>query len=191
MIADAPFLDHPRVFPTDKPYGDNWDILWMGHCGMVSEGNARSYSFNDSTVPPEDREYTFAVKPSLHQHPNGTRAVFEVGLAVCAWGYALTKAGAIKLIKFLEEAERPVDVKMWQYCGSKDTLTCLGVYPQIISGAPSKSNIEHREGEIAPLIEMDHSKGGYLPGPGLQYSARRNAHIVAKGLGPEFWINEW
>lgn len=190
-IADFPFLEHPRVFPADKPYGDNWDMLWMGHCGMVSEGNARSYAFNDSTVPPEDREYTFTTKPTPHQHPNGTRAVFEVGLAVCAWGYALTRGGAIKLIKFLEEAERPIDVKMWQVCGSQDTLTCLGVYPQVISGAPSKSNIEHGEGEVAPPIEMDRSKGGHLPGPALQYSARRNAHIAAKRLGPEFWINEW
>ena len=174
-IADYPFLDHPRVFPADKPYGDNWDMLWIGHCGMNSIGNSRIYSFNDSTVPPQNREYTFTEEVSPHQHPNGTRIVFELGLSVCAWGYAVTRQGAIKMIKFMEEAERPVDVKMWQFCGSQDTLTCIGVYPQVISGAPSQSNIQHTAGEIPPPINMDLSKGGTLPGPALQYSARRNA----------------
>lgn len=190
-IADFPFLDHPRTFPADKPYGDNWDLLWIGHCGMVSEGNSRVYAFNDSTAPLAAHEYSFTVRPSSNQHPNGTRTVFEVGVSVCAWGYAITNKGAKKLIKLLETAERPIDVKMWQLCGSQDTLTCIGVYPQVISGAPSKSNIEHTVGEIPPPMDTDQSKGGHLPGPALQYSARRNAYIAAKGLGPEYWIKEW
>lgn len=190
-VADYPFTEHPRDFPTNKPYGDNWDLLWIGNCGSAYHGSGRFYAFNDSAVPPPDREFSVVEKPTSYQRLPGTRTVFEVSIASCTWGYAISNRGAVKLRKFLEEAERPIDCRLDRLCDDEPSLTCIGVYPQVISSAPSKSNIDHSLLGDSPPIEVDRTKEGHLPGPAVQYSARRNAHIIAQGLGRDSWISEF
>lgn len=192
-IADWPFTaaGHPRDFATDvSPYGDNWDILWIGHCGStVYIGNGRIYSFKDVTVPPKEMEYTFAGKPDKSQHPDGTRLVFEFTMTTCTSGYAISNQGAHKLKKFLAESNDNIDVRMWRLCNDENTLLCLGVWPQVITAAPSESNIKHKDGDTAPGMDIEAKK--ISAGPALQYSARRNALVVQQGLGRDKWIKEF
>ena len=52
-LVDWPFnKPHHVIDPRIEPYGDSWDILWIGHCGSNHDGNIRMYSWNDTTVPP-------------------------------------------------------------------------------------------------------------------------------------------
>ena len=52
-LVDWPFdRSHHVLDPQIEPYGDTWDVLWIGHCGSNHDGNTRIYSWNDTTVPP-------------------------------------------------------------------------------------------------------------------------------------------
>lgn len=194
VIADWPFFPpgHNRDFYAEvSPYGDNWDVLWIGHCGSHLDGGGRAYAFNDTTVPPKEREFTFAGKPNREQHPEGTRLVFEFRSTVCTSAYAISNKGARKLRKFLDESNLNIDIRMELLCRDQPSLTCLGVWPQVITAAPSQSNIDHPAGERAPGTDKTGGPNEITVGPSLQISARRNAHIVQQGLGPDAWIKEW
>lgn len=194
QIADWPFpdADHPKDIAVDvSPYGDNWDILWIGHCGSHPDGTGRIYQFKDETVPPEDKEYTFAGKPRKEVHPEGTRIVFEFQLTICTSAYAISQKGAVKLSKVLEHSNLNIDVRMQQACNDEPSLTCLGVWPQVITAAPSESNIKHPAAEQAPGTAVDGLDNGLTAGPAIQYSSRRNADNLLKGLGREKWVKEW
>ena len=193
-IADWPFTpvnDTARFGPPvdPSPYGENWDILWMGHCGCSDHGNGRIWSVNDSTVPPESREYMFGSPPQYEQHRPGTRMVFQLTRTVCSTAYAISYAGAVKLVDYFKEGQENLDLMLATYCRDKKDLACLGVWPQVITAASSHSNINHPNGEVAPVNAMEEIEVN--AGPGLQYSARINAAIVMKGLGRESWHPEW
>ena len=193
-IADWPFtpandteLLGPPMDPS--PYGPNWDILWMGHCGCSNHGNGRLYARNDSSVPPEPNEYTFGSPPQDEQHRPGTRMVFQLTHTVCSTAYAISYAGAVKLVELFKDAEENLDLQLAAYCRDAKDLTCLGVWPQVITAASSHSNIEHPDGEVAPA-NLEEAVEVHA-GPGLQYSARINAAVAQKGLGSESWHPEW
>lgn len=193
-IADWPFpaADHPKdIAVASSPYGDNWDVIWIGHCGSHPDGTGRIYHFEDETVPPEDKEYSFSGKPSKEVHPKGTRIVFEFQLTICTSAYAISQKGAVKLRKYLEESNLNIDLRMETLCNDQPSLTCLGVWPQVITAAPSESNIKHPAAEQAPGTAVDQPDNGLTAGPAIQYSARRNANIVLKGLGRNKWVKEW
>lgn len=194
-IAYWPFTaaGHPRDFATEiSPYGDNWDILWIGHCGTgLDGGNGRVYSIKDPTVPPANKEYTFAGRPEPKQHPEGTRIVFEFSSTTCTSGYAISNQGARKMKKFLSESNKNIDIRMSNLCTQEPTLLCLSVWPQVITAAPSESNIKHKPGETAPGADVEDPSKDVTAGPSLKYSARRNAKIVHKGLGRDKWISEF
>lgn len=48
-VEDITFDSRPRtVVPVTSPYGDEWDVLWLGHCGM-------HFPFNDGKLIPKGR----------------------------------------------------------------------------------------------------------------------------------------
>lgn len=194
-IADWPFnptVDQEGLSVGSSPYGDNWDILWIGHCGSYPVRNSgRVYHFDDPTVPPEDREFTFTGKSSQAQHLRGTRAVFEFESTLCTSAYAISHKGAVKMRKYLEESNLNIDVRMERLCNNEPSLTCLGVWPLVMTAAPSKSNIDHSNGAWAPGSNVEQPDRGVTAGPGIQYSARRNAEIIFGGLGRNHWIKQW
>ena len=109
-LLDWPFDAPPR--PGVFPYGDKWDIIWIGHCGAWNHDNYRIYSFNDSSVPPEDFEFAFAGTPKEGQHRQGTRSVFPVGSTTCTTAYAISNAGAVKMEKEFRQGTDNVDIRM-------------------------------------------------------------------------------
>ena len=193
-IVDWPFVPintTKRFGPSGaaSPYHGDWDIIWMGHCGSSNHGNGRLYAMNDTSVPPEGLEYTFSSPPSDEQHRPGTRMVYQASNTVCSTAYAISHAGAVKLVDYFKEAEDNLDLALSAYCRDHKDLTCIGVWPQVITAASSHSNIEHPDGEVAPSSQVETVE--VHAGPGLQYSARINAAVVRQGLGEESWIPEW
>ncbi|CAF9908545.1 MAG: hypothetical protein ALECFALPRED_004670 [Alectoria fallacina] len=189
--ASKHLVDWPFDAPTRPgifPYGDKWDIIWIGHCGSWNHENHRIYSFNDSTVPPEDYEYTFTDTPREEQHRPGTRSVFPLGYAVCSTAYAISNAGAVKLEEEFREGSDNIDLRLAQICRENQDVNCLGVWPQLITAAITETNIEHPLGEI---VTGDMAVTAWYPGPGLQYSARLNADKVLHGSSMEEWDPQW
>ena len=198
-LVDWPFNEeHNAEDYQVEPYGNSWDIIWTGHCGAHSYGNVRAYNWNDSAVPPdEDHEWKISNSLSKDQHPPGTRSVFQLQGAICSTGYAISLRGARKLTQYFKEGDSPIDIHLSDLCYDKPELTCLGVYPQIITNTKSMSNIDHPdvddlESWHKQLEEGGKKHGEILGGAGIQYSARKNApKVLANNAPEEEWIAEW
>ncbi|TAQ88257.1 hypothetical protein B7494_g3434 [Chlorociboria aeruginascens] len=91
-ISDIP-LDKPQ----HSPYGDDWDVLWPGHCGDVfPKGDDRRYIIsNDTTVAPKAHQPWLA---GLADYPDYTRIVHKAGAPICSFAYAVSRRGAQKLL---------------------------------------------------------------------------------------------
>jgi hypothetical protein len=107
------------LFPTENgrmpssPYGQDWDVLWVGHCGetfpenrdkikakpnehpVKAYGSRKYVTENDVTVPPNDKVDLFwAFKPT-HDYE---RYVHISSYPVCTFAYALSQRGARKVL---------------------------------------------------------------------------------------------
>lgn len=96
-----------------SPYGDDWDILWLGHCGEpfpeeLPENKelpaddpgkvamARKYTIlNDATVPPFDHVTGIV---DFRAHPERTRWVHVTAAPICTFAYAVSQRGARKIL---------------------------------------------------------------------------------------------
>lgn len=85
----------PLSQPQDSPYGDNWDVLWPGHCGEVApEDDERLYIIkNDETVASKAEQGWLIM---LKDYPEGTRIVHRGVAPICVFAYAVSKRGAQK-----------------------------------------------------------------------------------------------
>ncbi|KAJ3499003.1 hypothetical protein NLG97_g683 [Lecanicillium saksenae] len=126
--ADPTFLDpsqpDPReisfdslpmtVPPRQSPYGDDWDLLWVGNCGLhfpfassqtIPKG--RVIHHNDKTVAPKKDLWSINKPFTLvDDYPAHTRAVSHAQEGVCTLGYALSHRGARRIMQ--EVALKPV-----------------------------------------------------------------------------------
>lgn len=95
-----------------SPYGDGWDLLWLGHCGepfpeTLEENRDKPHDHpgirymktryaieNDPTVPPPERTTGLI---DFYAHPH-TRFVHVTASPICSFAYALSQAGARKVL---------------------------------------------------------------------------------------------
>ena len=119
-MGDTSLSDLPSgLSPSVTPYGDNWDVLWLGHCGTefpngsqkAPEPSGKTQSYNppslrvlissDPTVPiPKHlKGHPFALQDPLGDlYPPHTRVVHASGRTVCTQAYAVSQQGARKLL---------------------------------------------------------------------------------------------
>ena len=192
-LVDWPFnIEHHNVDQQLFPYGDSWDIVWIGHCGSSQDGNIRAYTWNDTSVPPEHREYTFDTGLSEEQHIPGTRTVFQFGRTTCSTGYAISNQGAKKLAEYFKDSDENIDLKLSSICSGRPDMTCLGVWPQVVTAANTKSNIDHSGS--GDQTSEDPGDKKVEAGPAIQYSARVNSQQILKAGGyvpRKDWLGEW
>jgi hypothetical protein len=83
---------------SETPYGLDWDVIWMGHCGDPPDfKQVRHVTYEDPTVLPLEK-YRNINKHVTTQLKSGQRAVhFSVG-SICTWAYAVSANGAHKLL---------------------------------------------------------------------------------------------
>ncbi|MCJ1393115.1 hypothetical protein MMC18_005987 [Xylographa bjoerkii] len=125
--------------PSISPYGDDWDLLWLGHCGMHLPSRGLAIHQNDVSVPEikhlrswDINEYT-----PLAVYPPHTRVVMrQVNMPVCSLVYALSQRGARKLLYSLSlrKFDSSYDVMLRAWCQGFDgneVHVCPGVLPQL------------------------------------------------------------
>ena len=107
IVPEMSFEGLPRIVPpTGSPYGDNWDLLWLGHCGMQFPGpeqnaipKGRVILPDDATVPEKRYLYSLANPFTLvDTYPEHTRAVHHVQEGVCSLAYAVSQQGARRTV---------------------------------------------------------------------------------------------
>lgn len=142
----------PRVVPPrSSPYGDGWDVLWLGHCGTELPAAQGPYYRHptaphpvqpqpllrlalapDHTVPQPAylRPHPFANQdPVSSLYPPHTRLVHAAGEGTaCTLGYAVSRRAAGRLLAQLGgggwgRLEKGWDIALGEWCGGVGTDT--------------------------------------------------------------------
>lgn len=176
--------------PLNSPYGDDWDMLWLGHCGTTfSPTQHRRYVIeNDSTVPPPaHRSNNKAPDLSALGYGNSTRVVYEAGGGLCLQAYALSLRGARKILQFYMTRTEfsPIDLDMHRLCKEQILgFRCVGVFPQLW-GSHRSAGYTHRDSDIQGSNRVD--KGKFRAQAmtfNVVHSVRLNGErIIAHGMG--------
>ncbi|KAJ5786861.1 uncharacterized protein N7503_012073, partial [Penicillium pulvis] len=154
-------LQGTRNTKTSSPYGDDWDILWLGHCGLECKTNLPYYESEDDLTVLEPHHFLpYWRDPPAIERSDHSRMVCTVQDAVCTSFYAVSYHGAQKLLAALsvnpsglaEEIDigAQIDVALGRMCGH-GYLRCFAPYPAITgifrsAGAAEKGSDIHQEG---------------------------------------------
>jgi len=119
--------------PELYPYGLDWDVLWLGHCGDIfNKSNPTNIGIHDPSMLPVDRLRLVFMDPEFYlDFPPQTRVLHRSAGPVCTFGYAVTLKGAKKLRNWASSTGEAFDVKLNQGCRS-GALMCLSVAPEVI-----------------------------------------------------------
>jgi hypothetical protein len=178
-----------RNAPTQSPYGDDWDILWLGHCGVSCRTDMPFYlTPNDPTIPmPHHFLPLWRDPPTFegYERPDHSRLACTASDAVCSMLYAVSYSGAQRILAALsvnpsglaEEIDigAQFDVSVGRMCGN-GYLRCFAPYPSITgsfhqAGSRAKSSdINNETGEVEGFSSW-----------GVMYSTMLNIDRILKG----------
>ncbi|RAL07344.1 uncharacterized protein BO97DRAFT_446936 [Aspergillus homomorphus CBS 101889] len=120
----------PTAYIT-APYGRAWDILWLGHCGEYWEDGIETVIFDDPAVCPH-KHYSGWAKQYVSRLPDGRRAVYRSYNPVCSFAYALSRAGARKVLELVGAGgDEAFDVAVMHHCRA-GRLVCFSVVPEVV-----------------------------------------------------------
>jgi hypothetical protein len=147
--------------PTQSPYGDDWDIFWLGHCGLECKSELPYYQSADDPTVPEPRHFLpYWREPPPIERPDHSRMICTAQDAVCSSFYAVNYYGAQKILAALsvnpsglaEEIDigAQMDVALGRMCGHgylRCFAPCLAITGGFCSaGASEKGSDIHQEG---------------------------------------------
>ncbi|TAQ89233.1 hypothetical protein B7494_g2461 [Chlorociboria aeruginascens] len=146
------------VPPTLNPYGDHWDVMWLGHCRMSFPSpngpspslipKGRIYHRNDESVPAQ--KYlpdSYGNTELRDEYPAHTRIIHHVSFGLCSLAYAVSQAGARKLLYDIgiENLDEPFDVLLHQACdgsNGKNYHVCLTSQPGLFQHHRPRGNMD-------------------------------------------------
>lgn len=151
--------------PTTSPYGDDWDLLWLGHCGadLPEDGGHIPIGravYHDETVPPiEKLKIRRRFREQLQEFGNETRIVSHTNDNLCSIAYAISQKGARKFLyeMGIKRLDAAADLMIAWLCDGvhgRPMHKCLTVNPQLFNqhraaGPMNKaSNIQSYKGTI-------------------------------------------
>ncbi|USW54837.1 Putative glycosyl transferase, family 25 [Septoria linicola] len=180
-----------------SPYGADWDLLWLGHCGIAGYvEDQRTYVIRDdpTAVPPE--LYFRGIRPNLSPPSISgryNRVVYRGGVGRCAYAYAMSLEGARKLLAIetgMGEYALPADRGTARLCSiTKYNGRCLTTWPTLFSshraaGPVSKdSDRQDIKGKWREVGETNE----------VVFSTRLNMNdiIISDGLQPQVIKSQW
>ncbi|KAL8688519.1 MAG: hypothetical protein Q9224_004862 [Gallowayella concinna] len=120
--------------PTHSPYGDDWDLLWLGNCATPP-------------APPEIQPFPGEGEQAHYVFP-------ARGGMSCLYGYAITSKSAKTLMGWLLDLDEPTDFAISQYC---EHFRCVAVWPQLIGEhkpmGPRRKDSSIKEGDDGSFRE--------------------------------------
>jgi hypothetical protein len=162
---------------STSPYGDEWDVLWLGHCGevfpeMLDENQRKPADDaslvymqrkfvieNDTTVPRRDH-LTGLV--DFEHYPEHTRWVHITGAPICTFAYALSRRGAKKVLFDLsvDHLMGPFDNSLAGLC--RRAVSVAGVSKDALTAGDSGLNAKCIS--VTPPLFFHHKAKGNLVG---------------------------
>jgi len=189
-----------------SPYGDDWDMLWFGHCGISNyplESGKYFVIRDDPTVSPIRRRYHGSRQPNLSpdalggvfRGANFTRYVYSPTYGLCAIGYAVSLRGAEKLLyNFSIQPSAPVwDRAISKLCDKHDlgglAGNCYAPWPTMFSSfrPPGNTSRDSDRTDRAHTTFRNYSRTGELVYP-LRINFDR--YITRQDMIPSQWPEE-
>lgn len=193
--------ERSHVASIGSPYGDNWDFLWLGHCGEIfpetlpeneDKPAPRKYTiYPDNTLPRPHRLTGFQ---NYTEHAS-TRWVHVTGGPICSFAYALSFEGARKVLFGLsvDGLEGPFDNSLADLCrygrgreknGSGLGMRCISITPGLFFHHKAKGE-RSRDSDIQGGTDVDGAIREIGETQNIAISARLNLRNVLLGLEPE------
>lgn len=156
----------PTVVPQveeapHSPYGDGWDMLWIGHCASeIVEGDTRRLVIeNDPAVTPPKHRTSWGAAPNMTElgYDNHTRIVYESQAGVCMYAYALSLEGAKKALYYmsLSPFRMAVDMGFHDLCKLPHlNFTCISIYPTLVDSHKAAGN-RTKDSDIGVIDEKE------------------------------------
>lgn len=176
----------PQTKPTLSPYGDEWDLLWLGHCGMELSGSneAKVVHTNDETVPQKEhlRGFDPNRKTPLVNYPHHTRVTTHAHEGTCSLAYAVSQRGARRLLNNigLQKLDGPFDNMISGWCDGLNFPTagrCFGVIPQLFDHHRSAGPV-NKDSDISDPHEGEREDSYTL---NIRWSVRKNIDKLING----------
>ncbi|KAJ5396798.1 hypothetical protein N7509_004911 [Penicillium cosmopolitanum] len=172
--------------PTHSPYGDDWDVFWLGHCGMECKTQEPyALNSNDPTVPATRHFLPYWRDPPPLERPDDARLTCALKDGVCSNFYAVSRRGAQRILSALsvnpsglaEEIDigAQFDVSLGRMCGH-GYLRCFSSYPSLTGSfraagtAAKSSDIHSEEGDNSDFVSR-----------GVMYSTMLNINRILRG----------
>lgn len=151
-LGSQTLLDTPQSETPHSPYGDGWDLIWLGHCASSTiKGDDRRFIIrNDPNTPPQKHRANYGDIPDMSPYDDHTRIMFFTAGNTCTYSYALSYHGAAKILKYLsiDIFNRPIDYGLREMCEKKDRgFKCISVFPQIF-GEHKPAGADERDSDI-------------------------------------------
>lgn len=171
---------------TDSPYGDNWDILWLGHCGLECKTHLPVFlTPEDPTILPPHHFLPYWRDPPPIDKPDHTRLTCAAGDGVCSIVYAVSYRGAQRILSALSvnpsgiaeqiDIGAQYDVSLGRMCGS-GYLQCFAPYPSLTGG--------YQPAGLTSKVSDVHDEDGTreeTTSSGVMYSTMLNINRILRG----------
>ncbi|KAH0255112.1 glycosyltransferase family 34 protein, partial [Aureobasidium melanogenum] len=174
-----------------SPFGDDWDILWVGHCSTKSGHDPRRWvvPHDPTVVPPEHRIYhdkpdmqNWEVGPNAD---NQTRIFFVATWGVCTTAYAVSIRGAMKMLyhQSLSKFNMAIDMGLGVMCANPPAASdfkCIAPYPAMVG-------LSRPAGDIAKFSDINTAAFGDVQpsekshSEGLVFSVHQNIDRLVSG----------
>ncbi|TFB02885.1 hypothetical protein CCMA1212_004942 [Trichoderma ghanense] len=205
ILREASTLPH-------SPYGDGWDVLWLGHCGEpfpetleenaglslddMAQMSAKYIVHDDETVPPYSQVSKLVDRS---QYPPRTRIVHMSAAPICTFAYAVSQSGARKILygPSVDGLHMAFDNSLAQLCrdavygvgrnqNSGLDVKCISVNPTIMFHHKAKGPVA--AGSDIQDVGGDGSVRGTGVAESIQWSTRLNLRniLTGKELEPQF-----
>lgn len=176
---------HTPEHDTMSPFGTAWDVLWLGHCGEMSDRERPKYTYFDPTRPKTDHyigwskkwlENVEAIVPPTH------RAVQRTRNTVCSFAYGVTHAGARNILYQLGEGQdEAFDIGLMAKCRD-GKLSCLTILPELMHHYEPRSD----SGYVSPNNEAN-GKGTSVDEAEFEGIMGHTANIVKSARCDALW----
>ena len=116
-----------EVDVQSSPYGNAWDLLWLGHCGDLWPGSD-AVSALDTTLP--DSALYREVYGEYSYRPPQLPSVYRTRSPVCTYSYAVTSNAALKMYQLTRGGMDQIITVSLRACCASGLLRCITVNPQ-------------------------------------------------------------
>ncbi|KAL4783508.1 hypothetical protein BJX76DRAFT_368365 [Aspergillus varians] len=187
--------DATTTTATSSPYGNDWDILWLGHCGISCRPNSPYYltTPTDPTLPKPDHFLPYWRDPPPNERSNSSRMTCPINDGVCSIVYAVSFRGAQRILAALSvnpsgiaeqiDIGAQFDVSLGRMCGS-EYLRCFAPYPALTGGYKSAGAAAKGSDINGPDDDGDGGEEEPFEGPfshGVMYSTMLNINRILAG----------